>query len=205
MLEACDRGFPHMRRLAILSAAGLVALANVALAAGAPRVAYPSPSPPVPTLGFFEIRLGGSAQDPGGPEKGSGNLTGEFLTPKLFRSDNWLIDFFAPRFHIGGSANFDGNTSFGYAGLSWTRDLTEQLFIETSFGGAVHNGDTGAIPEPGHNALGCSPLFRESASIGWRFTPNWSVMATVEHLSNAGLCDQNRGLTNIGGRIGYRF
>jgi lipid A 3-O-deacylase len=31
------------------------------------------------------------------------------------------------------------------------------------------------------------------------------VMATIEHLSNAGLCAQNRGLTNIGARIGYTF
>jgi hypothetical protein len=30
-------------------------------------------------------------------------------------------------------------------------------------------------------------------------------MATVEHMSNAGFCDQNRGLTNVGGRIGYAF
>jgi hypothetical protein len=30
-------------------------------------------------------------------------------------------------------------------------------------------------------------------------------MATVEHMSNAGLCKQNRGLTNYGARIGYRF
>ena len=31
------------------------------------------------------------------------------------------------------------------------------------------------------------------------------MMATVEHMSNAGLCAKNRGLTNFGARIGYRF
>ncbi len=30
-------------------------------------------------------------------------------------------------------------------------------------------------------------------------------MATVEHMSNAGLCANNRGLTNYGGKIGYTF
>ncbi|HKH96014.1 MAG TPA: acyloxyacyl hydrolase, partial [Beijerinckiaceae bacterium] len=30
-------------------------------------------------------------------------------------------------------------------------------------------------------------------------------MATVEHLSNAGTCAQNRGLTNVGVRLGYTF
>jgi hypothetical protein len=48
-------------------------------------------------------------------------------------------------------------------------------------------------------------MFRESASLGYRITSNVSVMGTVEHISNAGLCDQNRGLTNVGLRLGYRF
>ena len=46
---------------------------------------------------------------------------------------------------------------------------------------------------------------REAASIGYRFAPNWSVLATVEHLSNAGLCDDNRGLTNVGAKLSYHF
>ena len=30
-------------------------------------------------------------------------------------------------------------------------------------------------------------------------------MGTVEHYSNAGVCDRNRGLTNVGIRLGYSF
>ena len=30
-------------------------------------------------------------------------------------------------------------------------------------------------------------------------------MATVDHMSNANLCDENRGLTNVGFRIGRRW
>ncbi|WP_081449527.1 acyloxyacyl hydrolase [Rhodomicrobium vannielii] len=30
-------------------------------------------------------------------------------------------------------------------------------------------------------------------------------MATIDHMSNAGLCDTNRGLTNAGVRLGYKF
>lgn len=194
-----------MRRTAILSSfAGLILSGGAVFASDIPRTTFAPPPPPLP-LGFFEVRVGGSAQDPWGPEEGSGNVTAEFLTPKLFRSENWLIDFFAPRVHVGGSVNFGGDTSFAYAGLSFTRDLTEKFFFETSFGGAVHNGDTNRVPKVGRNALGCSPLFRESASLGYRLTPQWSVMATIEHLSNSGLCDQNRGLTNIGARVGYQF
>ena len=47
--------------------------------------------------------------------------------------------------------------------------------------------------------------FREAAALGFRITEHWSVMATVEHMSNAGLCGENRGLTNFGGKLGYTF
>lgn len=152
----------------------------------------------------FEVRGGVFAHDPWSPEQGSADLNVEALTPRLFSTGSaW--DVLIPRAHVGGTINFNGKTSHGYAGLTWTYDLTQQLFVEASFGGALHNGKTDRIVPVNHNALGCSPLFRESASIGYRFTPAWSVMATVEHLSNAGLCSNNRGLTNAGVRLGYSF
>jgi lipid A 3-O-deacylase len=82
------------------------------------------------------------------------------------------------------------------------------MFVEASFGGAFHNGDrhsNALSTPPDRQALGCSPLFRESGSVGVRLTAHWSVIATIEHLSNGGLCTQNRGLTNVGARIGYSF
>ena len=69
----------------------------------------------------------------------------------------------------------------------------------------MHNGSTGERVALDQSALGCSPLFRESASLGVRLNARWSVVATVEHLTNAGACQQNRGLTNLGARLGYRF
>ncbi|MFC7398589.1 acyloxyacyl hydrolase [Chelatococcus sp. GCM10030263] len=152
-----------------------------------------------------ELRFGVSAQDPWSPEEGSVNITGEVLTGKLFTAESATLDLFIPRFHVGGSANTAGQTSFAYAGFTWTVPITQALFVEATFGGAIHNGETGEFVGRDHSALGCSPLFRESASIGWRFDEHWSVMATIEHLSNAGLCEQNRGLTNVGARIGYSF
>ena len=77
---------------------------------------------------------------------------------------------------------------------------------QITFGGAVHNGRDTAPVFSDRQSLGCSPLFRESGSVGVRLSANWSVMATVEHLSNGGLCsDENRGLTNVGARVGYSF
>jgi lipid A 3-O-deacylase len=175
-----------------------------------PAPAYRAPvyaAPAQPMSFVSELRLGGSAQDPWSPEKESANFTGEVLFAKPFTPADLFWSYFVPRPHIGGSVNFDGKTSFGYAGLTWTVDITQQFFVEGSFGGAVHDGKTGpaAFIPIDRNALGCSPLFRESGAVGYRFTPNWSVMATIEHMSNAGLCKENRGLTNVGAKIGYTF
>jgi len=160
---------------------------------------------PLPRQAFqYELRGGVFAHDPFSPEKGSADINAEFLARLPFdASGTW--SFLIPRVHVGAMLNTAGRTSHAYAGFSWTYDVTRQIFVEASFGGAIHNGYTGDLPRYHHNSLGCSPLFRESASLGYRLTENWSVMATIEHLSNAGLCKQNRGLTNVGARIGYRF
>ncbi len=190
-------------------AAGVLVLA-LGAGAQAADVAPPSNHPSAsvltsPPVGFVsEIRLGAAAQDPSGPESGSGNLTGEILSVRPFTASDPTMNLLIPRLHVGGSLNLDGQTSFGYAGLTWTFDIAPAVFVEGSFGGAVHDGETNPF-EPHRNALGCHALFRESGSIGMRMSPNWSVTATVEHLSNAGLCSNNRGLTNVGVRVGYTF
>lgn len=194
----------------LLSIAGLaVPVCGASFAADLPSAPAPvavapgiAPLPPVDTL--TDLRLGVFAHDPFSPEKGSADINGEILFPKWFGvSSEW--SFLYPRLHVGATVNTAGKTSSAYAGLTWDYQFQSGFFLETSFGGAVHNGYTGDIPKEGWNSLGCSPMFRESASIGYRFTRQLSLMATIEHLSNAGLCDQNRGLTNAGVRLGYSF
>lgn len=136
------------------------------------------------------------------PEGMSPSINFELLTSRLpIGGQAWYV----PRLHVGATINTDDAPSHGYAGFTWTVDVTDWMFVEGTFGGGVHNGDTGADAPVGESALGCSVLFRESASLGFRFSENWSVMGTVEHLSNAGLCDANRGITEAGARLGYRF
>jgi hypothetical protein len=162
-----------------------------------------SPTPVArPPQSFWEVRVGATAHDPWSPERGSADFNGELLLGwPVAKADAWI-----PRFHVGASINTSGKTSYGYSGVTWTFDIVDSIFIEGSFGGAVHNGSTGDQLQPGHNALGCSPLFRESGAVGFRLTENWSWLVTVDHMSNAGLCGHvNRGLTNVGGKIGYRF
>jgi lipid A 3-O-deacylase len=159
---------------------------------------------PKPRL-LSEFRFGLSAHDPWGTESGSVNVTGEALLAKPFTTGDLFTSYFIPRPHLGGSLNFDSKTSFVYAGLTWSLDVTPRIFIEGSLGGASHNGRTN--PFSGsyeQTVLGCQHLFRESGSIGVRLSANWSMMATVEHLSN-GSCSGSGALTNFGARLGYSF
>lgn len=197
-----------LSRILGLGASALL-IASSALAADLPKRGAPPVVPvlaagPSPLGIFSEVRLGAQAHDPWSPEKGSVDITGTILFVKPFKIDpRW--DWIVPRPHIGGAVNTNSDTSHVNFGLTWNYDITSRLFLEASFGGAFHNGKTGNVVPADRSALGCSPLFRESAGIGFRIDQNWSIIASVEHLSNAGLCKQNRGLTNVGAQVGYRF
>ncbi|MCC5977690.1 MAG: acyloxyacyl hydrolase [Salinarimonas sp.] len=152
-----------------------------------------------------ETRFGLLAQDPWSPEAQTGALHAELLFARPFTPTDPLMRYFTPQPHIGASFNLGSRTSFVFAGLSWNIDLSPRVFIEATFGGALHDGHRGGVVRDDQAALGCAPLFRESASLGYRFSERLSFMATVEHYGNAGLCSENRGLTNIGARFGYTF
>ena len=155
---------------------------------------------PAPAGLISELRLGLGAHDPWSPESGTADLRGEILFSK---PDSMAENSLIPRLHLGGVLNTGGKTSHAYAGVTWAFDVTQKVFVEASLGGAIHNGE--ARSKPGRSALGCPTLFREAIGIGYRIDANWSVMGTLEHLSNSGFCRKNRGLTNLGLMLGYRF
>lgn len=180
--------------------------AATAFAADGPAAREPAAPASLPDSTRWELRLGATGHDISGPEEGSVNITGQVLTPRLVQLSDPVANLLVPRIHLGGSLNTAGDTSFAFVGFTWTFDITPRIFVEGSFGGAVHNGNTSRVMvAPHESALGCSPLFREAAAIGYRIDARWSVTASVEHLSNAGLCTQNRGLTNVGLHLGYAF
>lgn len=186
--------------LIMLAAPVAVGAADLGVAPAAP------PAAPVatPLLGVIsEARVGVFAHDPWSPEQGSADINGELLSIKPFHLQDW--DVLVPRFHVGGTVNTDGKTSQVYAGLTWTVDLTQAVFLEGTLGGGYNNGAAGPYVPTDRSAVGSHGNFRESASLGYRLSPQVSLMATVEHLSNAGLCDDNRGITNVGIRLGYTF
>ncbi len=145
------------------------------------------------------------AHDPTSPESGSADAKVEVLLDPFQRVPQSPYGWLTPRLHLGVTGNFAGKTSLLYAGFTWTIDITRRVFVEGQFGGAVHNGATGAEPIIGRNAMGCHVAFHESAALGYRFSQQWSVLLEIEHASNAGLCVQNRGLTNVGVKVAYTF
>ena len=122
----------------------------------------------------------------------------------LFDSPEWLDWIGAPRPHLGATiATHDDATSFAYTGLVWDYNFWGPLFIEGAFGVAVHDGETGKSVIG--NELGCRWNFHESASLGYNIDEANRLMVTAEHISNASLCSENEGLTNLGVRYGYKF
>lgn len=148
------------------------------------------------------MRFGVGYQDYTSPEKGV-NLRGELVLPKPEALKAALPDLAVPAPLVGLSAQLGHGTSFLYAGALWTLPLTQSLFLEASLAVAANNG----VSEPGQGraALGCHAGFREEAGIGWRVDPAWSVIAMVEHYSNANLCNHNRGMTNFSVMLGRTF
>jgi lipid A 3-O-deacylase len=141
-------------------------------------------------------------------EDGIIDLNGEVLFAKpQWTFGSWLLDFvLRPRVRVGASINIGRGTSQASAGLAWDTYIWKNVFWEGSLDIAVHNGWTGITPSADNlRMLGCSPILRQSVSLGVDVTEHWRVMATFEHLDNFKLCNSNQGLSNLGLRVGYRF
>ena len=161
----------------------------------------------------FEVRFGVFAHGVSGAEEGTVSINGELVTPRLFSPTGpWAV--LVPRIHAGGFVNVSGRTNSAYAGLLWTVPLIDRFFIEGYLGAAAHDGSLG--PTATRAGLGCPVLLNSGASLGYRVSDNWSVMATFNHMSNGRELfsvdygtnqgpGRNQGLSHYGVRIGYSF
>jgi lipid A 3-O-deacylase len=203
-------GVSDVAKFAANAAVGMVvaiAAPFAALAADLPN-SYTdgvTPDAPAPVFTDWEVRGGVYAHDFLSPEKGSADINAEVLAPRLWQSPDPFWSIFIPHPDFGTTINTVGKTSNLWGGVAWNYDITQNIFFSPTFGVGVNDGKAGDTVPRGWNAVGCNWWFHESASIGYRLTANWSIMASVEHSSNAGFCVQNRGLTNTGLRLGYRF
>src|SRR5262245_21430307 len=130
-----------------------------------PAEAY-APEPASSWRVLDEVRAGGFVYGVDNPPEGqSPSINLEILTSRLpVGGQAWYV----PRLHLGTTINTEDSPSHVYAGLSWTIDVTDRFFVEGTFGGGVHNGNTEDEISFTESALGCSVLFRESASLGFR-------------------------------------
>lgn len=171
---------------------------------GQPSVLLPLPTP-TREADSFEARLGAFAHSVGATEAGGVDANVELLLPRLPNDLPEQYKFFVPRPQLGAMINTGGKTSYGYAGVVWTLNMTPQFFLEPMFGGAVHDGNATAEPVPGENTLGCRVLFHTGMSGGYRVTEQWTALLTWDHISNGHLCPHNAGLNDYGVKIGYSF
>lgn len=116
----------------------------------------------------------------------------------------WKDTLLRPRVNVGASVSTAGEASQIFAGLAWTVDVTDRFYIELGFGGAAHNGDN---KDDGTNGpkLGCTLMFRESAAAGFRLSDKLDLVASIDHSSNADLCDPNDGISHAGLSLAYKF
>lgn len=179
----------------------LISLGSFATGAGALE---PFENRGTPFWSVDEVRFGVFKQAvDDAPGEGGPALNMEVLFGRLpGHYDNSVLNLFlTPRLHLGTTLAF-GKTDEFYWGATWDVKVMGPVFFEATFGGAAHDGP---LDEPHHASYGCQVNFRESASLGFALSPDWTLMATVDHMSQAGICQPNRGLTNAGLRLGYKW
>lgn len=175
------------------------------LLASAMAQATEAGSKPAEALSGYELRVAGLSHniEPGGDEHGLYDIGGSILFPKMATEVAGVSGLWIPRAHLGSTLNLYRKTSFAYAGVTWTIPFADAYQFSFDFGGALNNGELeGGI---GHVSMGCHASFRESAALGHALTDRVTVSATIEHFSNARLCPENSGITNIGLMVSYKF
>ncbi len=125
-------------------------------------------------------------------------------------SDGIIHTLLTPRPHLGGTLALENNgISSVYSGLTWHYALTTHLFVEASFGAAVHDGKlvaTRIAPRRWRRGLGSRILFRESIAIGAAITENLNIIFQLAHMSHAEFAgSENAGQSSAHLKLGWKF
>lgn len=107
--------------------------------------------------------------------------------------------------HLGATVSFTGQEHLLYAGMSWTVSAPLlPVFAEASLGGALQSGALEPAGTP--TRFGCATLARGAGSVGVNVLPGVSLIGTVSHVSDFGLCGvPDNGRTDVSVRLGIRF
>jgi len=109
----------------------------------------------------------------------------------------------SPRPHLGVSANFYGDTSAAYAGLSFRFHETSRWFVDGLLGAAVHNGPLHKDPVRcnlySDCGFGVRILPHLGLEAGYRITPVSAASLFYDHMSHKWVVNgENEGLDHIG-------
>lgn len=177
-----------------LAASGLLLLAGPAMAEDAGTGTATSPDPII-----AEILLGVSQHDTDvfGEQREEGwDVNVEFR----FRPFTVLGK---PSVVLGGNINTSDDISSGYLALNWSSNRREPGFVVSfSLGAGIHDGELRDEPVIEERDLGSRVLFYLGLDIGWRFGRH-ALYLHADHMSNAGLADDNEGLDTFGVRYGF--
>lgn len=111
----------------------------------------------------------------------------------------------SPRPEVGVTINTKGEDHILHAGLTWQLPVFDTPFyLEGTFGAAAHSGYVDSGP-PGRRLYGCRVNFYERFGVGANLGESLTATLTYEHMSNAGLCGNNAGISNFGVRLGMKF
>jgi hypothetical protein len=152
-----------------------------------------------------ELRGGVLAHDVGGLWSGEHVEHGFDLNAELIFARGsrplWLGSL---RPHLGATVNSRDYTSKLYAGGTWRFASESGPFFEVGLGAAIHNGEL-ETRDRDRKQLGSRLLFRIPIELGLAVGERHSISLFFDHVSNAGLADENEGLDTLGLRYGVRF
>ena len=170
---------------------------------GAPAAADPPDGPPL--YAVSEIKLGALEHDTTGLwsgfslERAAADANVEVLFSPWARTFGGYL-----RPAIGGTFNFNGDTSKLYADVRWEVEAPYGVFFGIGLGAAIHDGHLDA-DSPDHKALGSRVPFHPSAELGYRFDGANSISIFADHISNGFTHRNNEGMDTVGVRFGHRF
>jgi lipid A 3-O-deacylase len=151
---------------------------------------------------FDEVRVGLMDHDSGLVDSHVENGV-DLNMEVLLQSPDWMKWAYSPKPSIGTTTSLRDQTSLLHFGFSWELPISGPIFANANLGLGFNNGVT--RNQVGRRNMGCNGDFYESLSVGGQFLEKHRLMATVEHASNAYICNSNAGLTNLGIRYGYKL
>ena len=153
---------------------------------------------------LHEVSVGVLAHDVSGLWSGSNEEAGVDLHAALHFQPHRQLFRGQLRPYAGLTVNTRSDTSKVFAGGVWQYRTDSGWFARFGLGLAVHNGERETRRDD-KKELGSKLLFHVPIELGRRIGERHRLSLYFDHISNAGLADENEGLDTLGLRYGYLF